>query len=114
MQPFLWQDCFRAMNAIAGRPCLSWPQEGPGGFNCHEDFTVPDVSDGAAWLLTAPGDALLGPPWVASLLELQTPVVGHVFSWWLGVMLLIPVALVIVAPFVYATEGRERRRQRGL
>lgn len=72
------------MNELAGRTRLDWPESGSGGFNCHPDFTVSDVYGGAAWILTAPGDWLLGFPVVARFLELETPVVGNWASWIIG------------------------------
>jgi hypothetical protein len=115
MEPLAWQDCFRAMNSLAGRGRLSWPQPDSGGFNCHPGFTVTDVSGGAAWLITAPGDWILGLPAVSRFFELSTPVVGHPLSWVVGLMLCIPVFSILVvltiAPFVYAAESRESRQR---
>lgn len=84
MDPISWTDCFRIMNALAGRTCFSWPQQGSGGFNCHPDFTISDVWGGFAWIVTAPGDWILNQSIIAQFFELDTPVVGHFFSWWLG------------------------------
>jgi hypothetical protein len=116
MEPLSWYDCFVWMNGLAGRGRFSWPQPGSGGFNCHPDFTISDLTGGAAWLITAPGDWVLGLPAVSSFLELDTPVVGHVLSWWLGMLLLMPLLSVMIvliaAPFVYAAEDRRNLRER--
>ncbi|MHA6347547.1 hypothetical protein [Roseivivax sp. CAU 1761] len=112
MEPLSWTECFRAMHTLAGRTRFSWPQPDSGGFNCHPDFTISDVYGGAAWILTAPGDWILGIPAVARFFELETPVAGHLFSYWLGAMIAMPIVLIILAPFVYAHEDRQRRRRR--
>lgn len=110
MVPMSWDDCFRAMNHLAGRTRLSWPQEGSGGFNCHEDFTISDIMGGAAWMITAPGDMLLSVPSITGFLELDTPVVGHEISWILGFVIILPFALIVASMLTYAAEDRERRR----
>lgn len=112
MDPLPWTECFRVMNALAGRTRFSWPQPDSGGFNCHPDFTITDIWGGFAWILTAPGDWILNRPFIARFFELDTPVVGHLFSWWLGAMIAMPFVLIVLAPFVYAHDHRQERKRR--
>jgi hypothetical protein len=87
MAPLSWDDCFKTMNYLADRGRFSWPQQGSGGFNCHPDFTISDITGGVSWIITAPGDWLFSNPKLVAFLELDTPVVGHSASWVVGLLL---------------------------
>lgn len=108
MEPLSWTECFRAMNELAGRTRLSWPEPNSGGFNCHPDFTISDVSGGAAWIVTAPGDWLLGIPEVAQFLELEKPVVGHWASWIIGPNTYLFVLWAVVALLAHWVESNDQ------
>ena len=100
------------MHSLTGRSRFSWPESDSGGFNCSADFTFTDVWGGFSWIITTPGDWILNYPVVARFFELDTPVVGNMFSWWLGIMLLSLLALIVLAPLAYAYEDRQERKRR--